>query len=132
VDFGVTISLVQLLIETLHGVDVKRRGLAQQVHARFIDYDDFAVGLFAARESTEHKLGIQPVMAFFEITSIRHLRNDVGGAEDFTDAAHHRIIHADGQGITFITGEMDDHRRVACVFFQTDGRHVFKQELRAA
>ena len=109
--FDVAVGVLEGLAEPLvDGRGDELRRLAQQVEAGTVE-DLEPVRARVHGDVAQHELGVQPVAAFFEVTAVRHLREHVGGAEELSDQAVARIVHAQQVERHLVAGEVHDAGR---------------------
>ena len=109
------------------------RCLPQQVQARGI-FDSAATGAHRHRHAAQHKLGVEPVAAFFQITAVGHLRDHVGRAQQVTELDVARVGDdcADLFEAALIAGEVHHLTGDVRPMTKADGRQILVHEVRAA
>src|SRR5262249_12520827 len=81
-DFEVLVGGMELAIEplgTYFGYELRR--LAQEVEARRVLHLSPAIGSDRERHATENELGIEAIPALLQVTTVGHLGDHVGGAQ---------------------------------------------------
>ena len=127
----VTVAAPQILFEPLRGIGVEQGRLANEVVGRRED-GLHAVARHALRDSAMDELRVEPLVALLEIAAIRHLRQQVGSAEQVADLAVARVGHADAAEGDLVAGVVDDACRDRGPVGQARRRQVLGDEARAA
>src|SRR6267154_1443271 len=77
----VLVGSAELRVETTACALIEMRGFPHQVLPRFVQDFFASVRKTLAGDAASEELRIEPVAAFFQVTAVRHLRDDVRRAE---------------------------------------------------
>ena len=90
-----------------------------------------AVVVFMHCEPAEHEFREQPVTALLQVAAIRHLRHQVGRAQQLADDAMLGIVELDVAGGLLVTAVVHDLRRGRGGATETDADQISFEETRA-
>ena len=102
----IIVCTAQFIFETIDGAVEKGGRLPHQIVAGLKHNFITDTGVFH-RDAAGNEFGIKAIAAFFEVATIRHLRDDVGRAEQAAQHPQQRILDEDIADALFKTREMN-------------------------
>ena len=119
--FEIDVITAQILLQSLGGAFIESGGFVNQIGGGAENHNLLPVFVHLARDAAQHELRKQPVVAFFQIAAVGHLRENIRAAEQAADQLE-MGRNANAAHRHFIAGEMQHARRLARVVTQSNLR----------
>jgi len=128
----VFIAAAEVLVQPPRGALVEARRLDDQVVGRRIAHHLPAVGHPLARDLPPDEFLVEEAVHLFQVHPVRHLADQVGGADHAADGAVALVVDANVVDVHLVAGEMHQARRERRLAGEADPGQITGEEVRAA